>query len=583
MNATRIDCSDFRERRTRLCALSVFLCVLVLGGCGGSGRFVPPPPMPDDRGNIPEPSERGYNITADLFDKQFTTQIEESMDFSRQLRNVAGNRKEAYNVDAFDEVANSSWFTNRNHVRRMSIEEISRGPDMGDGPDTGGTWIITRAKSEGVTPGFHIKDRRGDRYLVKFDPPGYSELATAAEVISTKIFHAAGFHVPENYAVSFDPAILKLGEKVKFTDEKGRKRFMTHDDLDAIMKRIEIQPDGRIRALASKYVPGTPKGPFKYHGLRKDDPNDVVPHQHRRELRGLRVLAAWLNHVDTKSGNSLDVHITENGMSYLRHYLIDFGSTLGSAAHGPMQPKTGHENQIDPHEMLVNIITLGFYVRPYEKLGEVRNPAVGIFESELFSPGGFKFNAPNPSFQSCTARDGFWGAKIVMSFTDEQLEALVGEGRYSDPAAAVYILDVIKERRDKTGRYWYGKVNPLDGFAIEGSGAGRQHLSFRDLAVDGGLEDQAGTRYRYDLRIGGRKVSEEREIGLGARIELPGLDEQREFDNRSKNDPGSDVQWEIRIRTARGNGERWSRSVKVYLSADRTTGAFALLGIERQD
>ncbi|NIW47138.1 MAG: hypothetical protein GWN30_21030, partial [Gammaproteobacteria bacterium] len=59
-------------------------------------------------------------------------------------------------------------------------------------------------------------------------------------------------------------------------------------------------------------------------GIRDDDLNDVIPHQHRRELRGLRVVAAWLNHFDTKANNTLDVYV-EDG--YVRHYLIDFGST----------------------------------------------------------------------------------------------------------------------------------------------------------------------------------------------------------------------------------------------------------------
>ena len=35
-------------------------------------------------------------------------------------------------------------------------------------------------------------------------------------------------------------------------------------------------------------------------------PNDVVPHEHRRELRALKVFGAWTNLVDMKAGNTLD-------------------------------------------------------------------------------------------------------------------------------------------------------------------------------------------------------------------------------------------------------------------------------------
>jgi hypothetical protein len=177
--------------------------------------------MPDDRLNISEPKVRDYNYIKDGFDQQFTKQLEQSFDLSRQFRHLFGKPKQAYNVDAFDEVANSSWFTNRNAQNEMALGEIARGPDSGNGPDMSGNWVIKKAKAEGVTPGFHIKDPTGVRYVIKFDPIGYSELVTAAEVISTKLFYAAGYHTPENYIVEFDPAILKVGDEVKITDKHG--------------------------------------------------------------------------------------------------------------------------------------------------------------------------------------------------------------------------------------------------------------------------------------------------------------------------------------------------------------------------
>ena len=563
----------------RLITAAALLAALV--GCTGGGRFVPPPSLPDDKQHIPEPKVRDYDHIKDGFNKQFRLQVEQSLELSRQLRHLAGRPKQAFNVDAFDEVPNSSWFTNRNHRRRMTLEEIARGPDTGSGPDTSGEWIITRAKAEGITPGFHIKDKHGDQYVIKFDPPGYPELATGAEVLSTKLFHAAGYNVPENYITYFHPHILRMDEEVKFTDAKGKKRYMNLTDLKELLTRIHRFPDGRIRALASRYIPGKPKGPFAYHGFRKDDPNDYIPHEHRRELRGLRVVAAWLNHTDTKSGNSFDSYVNDNGSSYVRHYLIDFGSTLGSAAHGPMRPQAGHENNIDPNQILISAVTLGLYVRPWERMTGVKYPCIGRYESELFEPGDFKNNIPNPAFENCTDRDGLWGAKIVMSFTDEQLETAVAQGQYSDPQAAAHLLKVLRERRDKTGRYWYGKVNPLDRFELRPTSGGQQKICFVDLAVEGDLESAEHTVYRCELRVRGVPLIRWRE--LEPCIQLPGADMQRRHLEKVRGNSSDNMQWELKIQTRRGSGGGWGKWVKVYLDLDETSGQFSLLGIHREE
>lgn len=547
----------------RRIVLSAATAVL-LAGCAGSGRFASPPALPDDRADIPMPNERSYNTYRDLFDKQITVQVRQSFDLSRQLRNLAGARKEAYNADALDEVRDSSWFVNRNARRRLSLDEIARGPDTGPGPDRGGPWTVVSAKAQGVTPGFTIEDGRGDRYMVKFDPPGWPELATGAEMISTKLLHAAGYHVPENHLVVFSPDSLVLGEGVRFRDDFGRKRTMTEADLAALLGRVERRADGRIRAIASRHVPGVPRGPFAFHGTRGDDPNDIVPHQHRRELRGLRVIAAWLNHVDTKSGNTLDAWVEVGGRRFLRHYLIDFGTTLGSAATRPAPAKTGHENQVDPHIILLNVLSLGARVPAWESLGPPASPATGRFDATLFEPEKFKFSIPNPAFENCTARDGFWGAKIVMSFTDEQIERAVAAARYTDPADAALVARVLRERRDRTGRFWYRRVEPLDRFRLE-RGDGGWLLYFDDLAVEAGFADAAGTRHRCEILVGGRTI-DRREIGRGEGLSIP------------VNAVDGEEQVEVQIESIRG-GEGPGRRVSVFVAPGERP---LILGIRRE-
>ena len=120
-------------------------------------------------------------------------------------------------------------------------------------------------------------------------------------------------------------------------------RAMHQGDISWLLARADRDADGSYRVILSKATPGRPVGRIKFHGTRADDPNDVIPHEHRRELRGYFVFAAWLNHVDAKGINSLSSLITENGRSFIRHYLLDFGSALGSAAVGPREGWEGYE------------------------------------------------------------------------------------------------------------------------------------------------------------------------------------------------------------------------------------------------
>ena len=535
---------------------------VLIAGCG-AGKFRVPEPVPNDQRPGPEPAATSINVGSNAFEQQVAAQVRQTLDLSRHLRKLAGKPRQAMNIDAFGEVPDCSWFTNRNAMRRMSLEEITRGPNSGTGPDISGVWTVIRAKVEGITPGFNIEDSQGIFYVIKFDTAGYPELATGAEVASTKLFYAMGYNVPENYIVHFDPAKLRVGAQVKFTDGKGHERFMTQQDLDAMLQKVRRLPDGRIRASASKYISGKLKGPFRYIGVRKDDPNDVIPHEHRRELRGLQVVSAWLHHYDTKANNSLDVYVEEG---YMRHYLIDFGSTLGSRAGKPKPPIGGHENDADPHEMIRNILLLGLWPRPWEQVKPVRYPSVGSFRSDIFHPQKYKGIVPNPAFENMTRQDGYWGAKLVMSFTDEQLAAAVAEGQYSDPEAASYILQTIIERRDIVGRYWFSKVNPLDKFEIRKTPDDRQELRFVDLAVEGGLESAAQTEYRCDLMRAGEYV---REIEMSNQTHVP-----LEISD-------TDGLWELRIYTRRGSDGKWMEPVRIYIRWDDASETAALVGVQR--
>jgi hypothetical protein len=427
-----------------------------------------PPPMP-----VKQAFARKLNDQFDFFLNTFGR--------PGQHRDESGGIR-ARAVNTLGEPMNGSWYTHRHYSKRLNIAELTRGPVQFGPPATGGPWTVTSAKAEGITPGFTMQDAKGRRYFIKFDPPDYPELATAADVISARFFHALGYHVPENHLVAFTPEQLRLAPDVRFVGKDGRARAMTRRDLDEILLRAPRMRGGKIRALASSQIAGRPLGQFRYHGLRKDDPNDIVPHEDRRDLRGLSIFCAWLDHDDSRAINTLDVLVEEKGIPYVRHYLIDFGSTLGSASTGPNSPRSGGEYLFAWEQVVKRTFALGLVVPWWARAKYPGMPSVGRFESDVFDPLRWVPEYPNPAFENRLPDDEFWAAKQVMAFTDEEIRAVVKMGEYSDPAAEQYVVETLIARRDKIGRAFLNRVLPLDKFQVRDS-----RLVFEDLAARHGI------------------------------------------------------------------------------------------------
>src|SRR5204863_2068962 len=120
-------------------------------------------------------------------------------------------------INTVDEAPDSAWYTNRHASHRMTIEELRKGPGDSSAPAPG-AWTVIAAKNEGVTPGFRIRDAAGRKYLIKFDPLSNPEMASAADVITSKFFYALGYNVPENYVVTFDRNQILIGEGATLRD-----------------------------------------------------------------------------------------------------------------------------------------------------------------------------------------------------------------------------------------------------------------------------------------------------------------------------------------------------------------------------
>jgi hypothetical protein len=502
---------------TRSPAFTAFTAFTALAaGCAGGGtavptvRFANSPAIAavNDRRDVPErPAVRGFNRHLYHFDGSFHRLITRELELPRQRR--------ALGVNALDEVPGSTWFTNRIGVRDLSPEDVQRGPAVVGSPELHKPWTIHSTKVGGASLGFIITDARGEKYVLKFDRTGFPEVETAADVITGRLLWAAGYNVPEDHVVYLRPEDLVLAPDAKIKDWSGDRGRLERPMLERALTRIVHEPDGRIRALASRMLDGKAIGGHAAEGLRKDDPNDRIPHELRRDLRGAYVFFSWLDHTDVKEDNTLDMWVTDPAdpkRHYVKHYLIDFGTSLGAAAAFYPDLRMGYAHMVDFPDMLTSLVTLGLRERPWERRQAPGLRGVGVLDAAAFRPDIWKAETPQYlPFRTSDDHDKLWASKILMRFTREQIRAAVEAGRLSDPRSTEYMTETLIARQRLAARHWFSRKSPLDGFTPANGG---HSLCFDDLLLTYQLAPVASaTRYTvaaYDR--GGRPLGPQREL-----------------------------------------------------------------------
>jgi len=247
--------------------------------------------------------------------------------------------REAINVNALDEALDSAWFTNRLGVRHPDRETLLRGacsPHQILDPASAsrGSWVIDHGKDNGASLGFRVRVEK-QKYMLKTDIPTQPERPSAASVIGAAVYHAVGFNTSCEQVIFFDRRVLTLTPGLVVTANTEVIKPFDEKALDQVLHMATRRGD-LYRMQASAWLPGYLLGPFRYEGARADDPNDVIPHEDRRELRGARLVAAWLNHFDAREQNTMDVWMAENpkvvdsSPGIIRHYYLDTSDVFGS-------------------------------------------------------------------------------------------------------------------------------------------------------------------------------------------------------------------------------------------------------------
>jgi hypothetical protein len=252
--------------------------------------------------------------------------------------------------------------------------------------------------------------------------------------------------------------------------------------------------------VASRWLPGRAIGPFRYEGVRDDDPNDVVLHEDRRELRGARLLAAWLNHFDSREQNTMNTWMAVNtrdpdsSPGYIRHWYIDLGDCFGSEWDWPaISKRLGHAYYLDFGYLLEDYTTLGIIERPWDRARRTPDGDIfGFFSARDFRADEWRGGYPNPAFGRMTESDGAWAARIIARFGEPLLRAAIAVGDYTAPQHRAYLLHHVRERQRLLLRRYLSRLSPVtDAHVIGGT-----KLCATDLARVTGVFPEARFRYR---------------------------------------------------------------------------------------
>jgi|GEM_PF-140889 len=433
--------------------------------------------------------------------------------------------RHAVNANEFDEVADSAWFTNRLGRTHPSLDTLLQGACERDELLNGlaakaGSWRIDQGKPNGASPGFRI--RVGKRkFMLKTDSLQQPERPSAASAIGAAIYHAVGFNTSCEQIVYFDPSVLKLDPGLTATDNSGISRPFDQKALSKVLEQA-ARRGPLVRMQASAWLPGHLIGPFRYEGTRDDDPNDVIPHENRRELRGARVLAAWLNHFDAREQNSMDSWIAVNpgvadsSPGYVRHYYLDTSDCFGSEWDWDgISRRLGNSYLLDFGDIVTDFVTLGARTGPWETARKTPGYGLfGYFHSSNFEPDGWKNEYPNPAFSRATEHDNAWMARILSRFDRADIDALVTLGEFSKPQYTRFLSEVLEQRLRRILERYLTRLSPLTDVRVQ---AGNR-ICMVDLARRRAVRPERAFRYRATLHGESGQSSLHVESGSGAEI-----------------------------------------------------------------
>jgi hypothetical protein len=293
----------------------------------------------------------------------------------------------------------------------------------------------------------------------------------------------------------------------------------------------------------------------------------VIPHEHRRELRALRIFGAWTNLTDLKAANTLDTLLPENGRTVIKHYLQDVGSTFGMC-NELYEWDLSYEHFIQTDTTMKRLASFGFALSPWQTIPYPEYyPSIGKFEGDRFDPRAWRPQTPTTAYMEARDDDAFWAARRIAAFSNDLIRAAVRAGQYSDPKAEKYLGDVLIKRRDKMLSVYLNAVNPIVNPRLDANG----RLTFENAAVSAGVAKGQPT-YRASWMVFDNATGQTTPLST-TQSQTMSLDPPAGLPTT----PGSYL--EIDLSAENPTQPAWKEPIKTYFR--RTGQGWTLVGLER--
>jgi hypothetical protein len=283
--------------------------------------------------------------------------------------------------------------------------------------------------------GYHVEPTdHAERLKIKYDRRLFREFHLRKEIrMRCMVFGFVPVHTIKLQR-RFDPfdyisgAVLKDGSRWTGAELKARlfyrPKIKHAEELpENFRAEVEQQIDYLVTTAANVQIKDeTMKsiGPWDFGGLG---------HEHRRELRGAGLLAAWLGWFDSRFENTRLKICHTNGHEELAHYFSDVGGGLGRGT-GIFSARGELPNQFD----------WTFTRGTKTSNGQ---PSFQII--------GFRPIDNTPAFEQMTMDDARWMARLIAQLTEKQIiQALVASG--FDTTQVKLYTEKLVSRRDRAIR-----------------------------------------------------------------------------------------------------------------------------------